>query len=506
MSLPSEPLPPEEPRQERRRSCLYTGITLILVLSLLATSTFGIFWLITQQSAETPEAPVMAPAIDQPAATEPYTAEPVEQFTDETDDGALTPVETVTAPNTPAAPDPNRLNRIVFVNEERQIETVAPDGSERRTLTGDEFIFQFPAWSPDGRQIAALGGNRRGGGIFLLEDENASAEPMELYFSGNSSPFYLYWSPDSQQISFLADNPGGGIGLNVIDAGEDEESRLIATGSPFYWNWTADSKQMLIHSGTQVDDARLVLIDNDGQDQAAQIPAPGYFQAPGISASGRYWAYSQLQDGGTSWLTIDDQISGEQQAERHAGSVAMNWSPVDDKLAFINGESDNQFSSWGPLRLLDATTGEMRILSSNQVLAFFWSPDGKRIATISVPSNNGLEGGIEVRDSKSRHLARNNQARLPVQTMPHKFMLSVIDIETGTGLELADVALPAVFLSQFLVFFDQYGLSHTLWSPDSDALVLPVIVDRENQIVVVSAVSGRMTQVGEGRMAFWSRQ
>lgn len=206
-----------------------------------------------------------------------------------------------------------------------------------------------------------------------------------------------------------------------------------------------------------------------------------------------------------SWITVDDQINGEQMAERHAGSIALNWSPVADKLAFISGEDDGRFDFWGPLRLMDTATGEMRLLSSNLVLAFFWSPDGKQIFTISVPNNGSLNGGVEVRETKSGHLARR-QAAPALQSMPHQFMLSVIDVESGTGLELAEVTLPTIFLSQFLVFFDQYALSHNLWSPDSEQIVLPIVADRENQIVVFSAKSGRMHQVGNGHMAFWSKQ
>ncbi len=328
------------------------------------------------------------------------------------------------------------INRIVFVNGEGQIETAAPDGSQRHLLTEKDHFYEFPAWAPDGRKIAALGGDRSGAGIYLLDDDQEPDDPQELYFSQEQRPFYLYWSPDSKQISFLASNPVEGMGLNVIDAQAGGESRLIASGSPFYWNWTADSSQMLIHSGTEADNSRLVLIDDAGQDQAPQIPAPGYFQAPGISPSGSYWAYSQLKEGGMSWVTVDDQVTGEQQSERHAGSIALNWSPAADKLAFISGDDDKRFDFWGPLRLLDVETGETRLLSSNLVLAFFWSPDGKKILTISIPNDNGLNGGVEVRDTKSRHLARNKTATPLQQPMPHQFMLSVIEVETGKGVRI----------------------------------------------------------------------
>jgi TolB protein len=496
MSLHNDSLATEEPRQEKRRSCLLIMVSGTIILSLLAASIVSLVWFVTQQTPEMSELPI-------PGQTN-LEDETVDQATTELAEDLSSNLEETTT----IAPNEHTLNRIVFVNDERQIETVAPDGSQRRLLTDEDLFYEFPAWSPDGSGIAALGSDRSGGGIFLLHDDEEPGDPQELFFDRNRRPFYLYWSPDSQQISFLANNPVNGIGLNVMDARVGEESRTIASGSPFYWNWTADSKQMLIHSGTQEDDPRLVLIDDAGQDQTPQIPAPGYFQAPGISPSGRFWAYSQLKEGGISWITIDDQFNGEQWAERHAGSIALNWSPVADKLAFISGDNNGRFNFWGPLRLLDIATSKTRLLSSNLVLAFFWSLDGKQIFTISVPNSNGLNGGIEVRETKNRHLARNSQAGPPSQhTMPHQFILSVIDVETGTGLELSEVTLPTIFLSQFLVFFDQYALSHNLWSPDSEQIVLPIIVDDgENQIVVISTKSGRMHQVGSGHMAFWSKQ
>jgi TolB protein len=63
-----------------------------------------------------------------------------------------------------------------------------------------------------------------------------------------------------------------------------------------------------------------------------------------------------------------------------------------------------------------------------------------------------------------------------------------------------------LFLSQFLPFFDQYALSHRLWSPDSNALVLPIMVDGRAQIIVVDAERGEARRLANGISAFWSQQ
>jgi len=397
------------------------------------------------------------------------------------------------------------VNRIVFTNEQAAIETMAPDGSERRILTEDGKAYQLPAWAPDGRALAAVGGSLRGGGIYVIEDVEDAGEPEEIFFSDTQSPFYLYWSPDGQQISFLANSRTSGIELKVLP-GTGGESRTVALGSPMYWNWTADSKQMLIHSGDTSEDGKIALIDDKGQMQGQRVPSPGYFQAPGISASGRYWAYSQVRAGDTNWLITDDRDEDKQEGYRHAGAIALSWSPVRDEVAYVSGDPDSQFSTWGPLRLLDAASGETRMLSTDTVLAFFWSPDGRKIATVSLPADPLLGEQFEVQGNNGRQFARYESTRQPAQNRGHSFRISVIDVESGEGRDLTEQVLSPLFLAQFLPYFDQYALSHTIWSPASDAIVLPLVEDRQSFISVVDTRNGRVEQLAEGQIGFWTHQ
>ena len=49
------------------------------------------------------------------------------------------------------------FSRIAFVTLEGQLATVQPDGSDLVLLTrGDSELFRFPAWSPDGQNLAAV--------------------------------------------------------------------------------------------------------------------------------------------------------------------------------------------------------------------------------------------------------------------------------------------------------------------------------------------------------------
>ena len=158
---------------------------------------------------------------------------------------------TATAVNvSPAAGSGDTINRIVYIDGTGQIVSLGPDGNDERQLTSAQQRFQFPAWSPDGRSIAAIGADQTGAGLFVVADEGQESETAlePLYADRRNGPFYLYWSPDSTQVSFLASHPDG-MGLHLVQADGSADSRLLTIGGPLYWQWTADSRQMLIHSG-----------------------------------------------------------------------------------------------------------------------------------------------------------------------------------------------------------------------------------------------------------------
>jgi TolB protein len=400
------------------------------------------------------------------------------------------------------------VNRIALVNDQGQIETMSPHGEDRRVLTleSDDAIFQFPAWAPDSQRVAVIGSRFSGGGIYVLEDaaRTGSLVERQIYFSDEETPFYLFWSPDSSHVAFLANYSSNSMGLNVVAGDGTDRSRLLATGAPFYWDWSADGRQLLIHSGSDRFDQTLALIDLEGATQADNLATPGDFQAPDIGPDGRYWAFAEQVEDGLSSLVIIDTQTGERQSYEEGGSIALNWSPTRDQIAFTNsGTGDHPY--WGSLRVLDAVTGEVRLLSTRTVLAFFWSPDGRSIAFITLGRDERNDGDIVGAPQKSRTFGR--VANVPVQQSSRGFLtLSVVDVETGQGLRLLDFEPTATYISQFLPFFDQYALSHRVWSPDSSALVLPVREDETDMILVVPARGGRPYHLAEGDIAFWSHR
>lgn len=441
---------PEE-KPKRRRSCWFVGLALLLVASLLASAVWSAVWLFRE-----------------------------------------------TAVSPPTMPEPTQHpGRIAFVDRDGQVVTIDPDGRNGRSLTNAAFTHQFPAWSPDGSRLAVIGREA----IYLLHDHQEAEEAISLYRSNRQNPFYLYWSPDGRSLSFLANEPQGSIGLRLVQTDAPYDERLLATGSPFYWQWLGDGRTLFIHTGGNGPMARLAFLPAESEIQPEDnIAPPGQFQAPGVSANGRFWAYAQDQSDGMSWLVIEDKESGEQWSQRHTGMVAMSWSPVGSRLAFSNGLDERIPSFWGPLRLFDAESGEATILSDNTVLAFFWSPNGRFLATIQSNSGNRSFGVIAGLKENGRPPLAKGSAQRPI----HQFLLTVIDVETGETRDLATFGPTRLFVGQFLPFFDQYALSHRLWSPDSAAIVLPLIENGVNRVKVFPINGEAPLDLGRGDMPVWS--
>jgi len=494
------------------RNCLFTFVTLVVVLSLLGTSIFAL--IVIRRDALLQQAQRQIAALAAP----PTPFLDLELQAQATPTAAPSPVpggdvvEPTPEPQPVAIPteaeqgSASPLNRIALVNEDGQIETIAADGTGRRVLTrpSDGSRFQFPAWSPDGSQLAVVGNDEQGGGIYVLPSSGsapARLERQQVYYSQTQLPFYLYWSPDSQQISFLANHSRDAFGLSIVPGDGTSESQLLTTGSPIYWEWAADSGEMLVHSGESGRQASITWLGVDGSEENPNVGEPGYFQTPGISASGRYLAVAE-QDGRGSVLVLIDNSNDARRRLETSGSMAFTWSPTTDALAYTSGQPDAH-PFWGPLRVLDATTGAVRELTGETVLAFFWSPDGRQLAYLTLNERRPLDEFQAGRD-KDRRLVKLSQ---PVQQRPAGFLrLSVVDVETGVGLRLLDFQPTAVFASQYLPFFAQYALSHRLWSPDSSSLVLPLMDGFEQFIVVVPTDGGSPYTVAEGEIAFWSQR
>jgi TolB protein len=392
-------------------------------------------------------------------------------------------------------------NRIAFINSNGRLGTIGADGKGVRLLSRADRLYQFPAWSPDSRRIAAIGNNEQGAGVFTFADD-PYGEQLALYQSESEAPFYLYWSPDGEIVTFIAGHPEHGIGLHAVRATAQARPRLLASGQPCFWCWAPDATELMCHVGLPAD-GTLSILDRSGAARG-EWERPGLFQSPGYSCDGQYVAYAAARANELSALVVCRRDGSHRMRLPHLGVIALNWSPVEARLAFITpGRNRGHF--YGPLRLLEAG-GSVQEAVDETVVAFFWSPNGRYLAYF-VPEQLVTDAELE----EPNEVEYINGSQPPRMTRPSgpsplmRLQLWVIDVSNGERRRLLTFQPTALFLNQFLPFFDQYALSHNLWSPTSDALVIPVGNEFGDSSLWIAPIDGSdPLRLGAALVGFWS--
>jgi TolB protein len=394
-------------------------------------------------------------------------------------------------------------SRLAVIDSDGGLSTTDAVGGSLVRYGGPDVDFSFPAWSPDGTRIAVIGERADDTGIYVFTPPGSgstAADPLVVYRSPDHPPFYLYWSPDGQALTFLTREPVD-LALRIVPADARGPAVAIREGAPMYWSW-ADQTRLLVHSGGEGIAGFFGEVSPDG---AATEPADilaGAFRAPAVSSDGGFRAFATAGDGTQQQVVLETRDRTDSHAVDVFGMAAVAFGAGSNDLAFVAPAEPGRPIPLpvGPLRLMDGESGRVRTLLDGTVLAFFWAPDGKTIAAIGVPA----PGDDKVAGSDRAALISTRA--VPAAAAPAvQLRLSFIDAETAAIRSHWMFAVSDVFINEVLPFFDQYALSHALWSPDGASFAIPVVADDGgDQVMVVQADGSGARAVARGEMASWS--
>ncbi len=253
----------------------------------------------------------------------------------------------------------------------------------------------------------------------------------------------------------------------------------------------------------------------DGSAQTA-LDSPGDFRSASVSQDGAFVGYVRAAGASGSSIVLAKRDGSSEHTLPVFGIAAVTFAPVADTLATIGpiAPSATPYSvPLGPLRLVDATSGAARTLLDGNVLAFWWSPDGKTIAALRLqPVAGGTTPGspapsVAADPAASSSAASSSAAPSPVasaEAPPSEVRLLFVDVASGTVRSQPLVNPGQLFVDQLLTYFDQYALSHRLWAPDSSSLLMPLVgADGATRLSVIPA-NGDPFRTLDGVAGFWS--
>ena len=398
------------------------------------------------------------------------------------------------------------MDRIAYIGEDGNLYTIRPDGADRQRLTSEASVpfvqvlqaqrdqenrvfYTWPTWSPDGRNLAVsrvATGGPSGIVVGIYSISIATGAATKLYENPPDAapliaanvPHYMYWSPDGTRLAFIAQSSGG-LALFVSPLVDPDRLTTVISGAPLYLAWGTDSRVLLVHAGEA-----LLLSDLDTPSRPNLLPPQSSsFRVPAWSPDGSRMAYIDQTPKGNNALFLADADGENGQPLTGVGpDGAFLWSPDQARIAFT--DTSDASPPYRGLKVVDTVKEEVRSLTDESVLAFFWSPDGTQIAYVA-------------HDPTTRMLS-----------------WKVVSPAQGGPRKLVDF-VPSQDLSTLLVFFDQYAYSHTLWAPDSRHLVFAgEIAPRGpggngaaggSRVYIIDVDNpGSPTAIATGSLAFWS--
>lgn len=355
--------------------------------------------------------------------------------------------------------------------------------------TQDTILYQLPTWSQTGEQLAFIRLEQTGANsivtdvyVATVEDESAHS----VYHSETEFPFYLYWSPDGKTVTALTTTPAQQTLALLHIPVNGGEPQVLDTGNPFYWSWAPDGNTMIVHKNggnpNAVNQISFLKMD-DGVTEFVMEAAPASFQAPAWSPDGAYILLTTLSAANKPQLVLADSMGEVQKTIAELDfNTSFGWASDSQQFAYITGTEQIESGAIGPLHVGSIENDE-DIIVDEPVIAYFWSPDALEVAYM-IPFTSQSDGSSDVLVYLELH---------------------ILDIASKESRKVATFQPTESFLAM-MPYIDQYHQSVTIWSPDSNNLVIS-FMDQNGASGIAIIPSSGVTEprlLVDGTYAVWS--
>jgi TolB protein len=387
---------------------------------------------------------------------------------------------------------------IAYIGTDYNVYTLA-QGEAPIALTQDagitdttKQIYQWPTWSNEGQLAYFRSGIDTSGSpvteAFVSPD--AKTPGASAYVGTGEAFTYANWSPkscgtDCRDLALLLSDPSG-LSVKLVrwqnGAGT---STTVGTGAPFYYTWSPEGIRMIMqHSNQQFE----IYDASASKFTSTLTQIPGAMFTPGWSPiDDRLLLGVKNQHSTDLVIVVDGSVTTL--AAGQPNPIWFSWSPDGKQVAYIDRQ--------GPVMVLNAASGAIVSKSPvDNVLAFFWSPDSQQIAYITPPLN--ASGGSFAAAKRAATSIR--------QSTTDGIAWSVLDVASGANRQYAAFQ-PSDELLYLLVYFDQFAVSHRVWSPDSRELVYSEVTPERHHIITILDTTQAASVpliVGDGVIGIWS--
>jgi Tol biopolymer transport system component len=268
---------------------------------------------------------------------------------------------------------------------------------------------QTPAWSPDGQKLAFV--SRRDGNseIYVMNTDGSAQENLTRQPSNDSNPA---WSPDGRKIAFVSRRDGNSEIYVMNTDGSGVRNLTRTPSNDLDPAWSPDGRAIAFVQRKCMPnrcsyETYLYVVNADGGGLRRLTTHPAHLYNPSWSADGKAIRY------GRSLVNADG--TGHSELSRNV-PLAGAWSPDGQRIAvvsvahsFADARNPSKLGLW----VMNADGSDARRVARNATGGEpAWSPNGRRIAFRRFEGKVGSAGNsnlfvVNADGSGLRRLTRN---------------------------------------------------------------------------------------------------